>query len=190
MGMFDWRAIGAAAATSCAKSGPMISSAPSWIALCAAACAPAGVPLVSFGTSETDGLSKSNSASSAACFSALATEGVLPEPVSGRSRATFTAPVEPVTPGLIGPGPLPPPQAASSIETAKPASRAFAARSVRPIRGGSRMTPSLQGERSARLSRGLGPRAADASLPSSIGPAKIAAVRPLDKISTATMAHS
>ena len=188
--MFDWRAIGAAAATSCAKSGPMISSAPSWIALCAAACAPAGVPLVSFGTSETDGLSKSNSASSAACFSALATEGVLPEPVSGRSRATFTAPVEPVTPDLSALGRCRRRKRRAGSKRQSPRAEPSRREASDQSDSGSRMTPSLQGERSARLSRGLGPRAADASLPSSIGPAKIAAVRPLDKISTATMAHS
>src|SRR5262245_7125728 len=110
------------------------------------------------------GLSKSNRASSAACFSALATLGVLPEPVSGRSTATFTAPLDPLRPGAIGPGPLPPPQAASRTAMARLPSRTFAARSVKPIPCGRRMTPSLQDlETREALASRLVPRAADAN---------------------------
>ncbi len=59
--------------------------------------APSGVPLVSFGTSEIFGLSKSNSASSAACLIALATFRVEPGAVMGRSSAILTVPGASVT---------------------------------------------------------------------------------------------
>ena len=101
----------------------MMSSAPSCSALSAASRAPSGEPLVSLGISVIFGLSKSNSASSAACFSALATAGVEPEAVMGRRTATFTAPPEPVMagPGPLKPPPLPPPQADRSNATLKAA---------------------------------------------------------------------
>ena len=129
------RATGAAAETSAAKSGPMISSAPSCTALSAAARAPSGEPRVSLGTSVTLGLSKSKSASSAACFSAFATDGVLPEPVIGRSSATFTAPPPPAIGGSTGPVPPPPevPQAASNAARHSPASASVTARRAPPI---------------------------------------------------------
>src|SRR6185436_19905166 len=117
----------------------MISSAPSLMALSAASRAPSGVPFVSLGTSDTFGLSKSNKASSAACFNAVATAGVEPDDVTGRRSATFTAPVDPVK--LAPPGPPPPapgaPQA-TSIAAIMPASAIFTA-AKRPMLDESRI---------------------------------------------------
>ncbi len=74
---------------------------------------------MSFGTSVTPGLSKSNRASSPACFNALATAGVEPDAEIGSRSATFTVPVEPVVSPASGPARPPPdvPQAASSAAT-------------------------------------------------------------------------
>ena len=129
MGTPPCSATGAAADTSAAKSGPMISSAPSRSALSAAIRAPSGEPLVSLGISVTFGLSKSNRASSAACFSALATAGVEPEELIGSSTATLTLPVEPVMPEAPGPIPPPPgaPQAASTTLTSRLAKTSLSA---------------------------------------------------------------
>ena len=114
--------------TSWAKSGPMISSAPSCSALSAAARAPSGVPLVSFGTSDTFGLSKSNSASSAACFSALATAGVDARAGERQEQRDLHRAGRAGDAWGHGPGPLPPPRAASGSNAQPPGWRARASR--------------------------------------------------------------
>src|SRR5262249_45488611 len=126
----------------------IISSAPSLIALSAARRAPSGVPLVSLGMSETLGLSKSNRASSAACFSAFATAGVEPGEVTGRRSATFTAPVELVKPAPPGPPPPPPgaPHEATSIATPIAASTSFTAAKWRPMQNANRIVFLLVGD--------------------------------------------
>src|SRR4029079_4902653 len=117
----------------------MISSAPSLMALSAAKRPPSGVPFVSLGTSDTFGLSKSNKASSAACFNALATAGVEPDDVTGRRSATLNGTGDPVKLAATGPPPPAPgaPQA-TSIAAIMPASAIFTA-AKRPMLDESRI---------------------------------------------------
>ena len=155
-------------ATSCAKSGPMISSAPSWSrALRRRLRARPACPWCLSARARPTDCRNRTARSSAACFSALATEGVLPEPVSGKEQ-TRPSPRRSSRsrPGAIGPGPLPP-QAASSIANGKAREQSLRGAKRQDQSGsGSRMTPSLQGKRSASYREALCPRAADASLPS------------------------
>ncbi len=85
------RATGATAATDFANSGPMIRVAPLLSASSAAALAPSGVPLSSLTISCRLGLSRSNSASSAACLRLLPITPGWPCAESGTSTATLTS---------------------------------------------------------------------------------------------------
>ena len=89
-GTCAWRATGATAVADLANSGPRISWAPPLIASSAAAFAPSGVPLSSLTMSCRLGLSRSNSASSAACLRLLPMSPGWPCADSGTSSATLT----------------------------------------------------------------------------------------------------
>jgi hypothetical protein len=94
------RATCPAAWTEGAKSGPMISSAPSLRASCVAACAPSAVPRSSLTSKVRSAPGNSASAISAAFFSELPTVAPCPSAVSGRMRPTRTLPLPMVWPVL------------------------------------------------------------------------------------------
>ena len=89
-GTLACRLTGATAATDLANSGPRIRLAPSLMASLAAATAPSGVPLSSLTMSCRFGLSRSNSASSPACLSALPIKPGWPCADNEASSATLT----------------------------------------------------------------------------------------------------
>ena len=154
--MFDWRAIGAAAATSCAKSGPMISSAPSWIALCAAACAPVRRALGVFRHERDRRIVEIEQRKLGRLLQRLGDGGRVARAGERQEQSDLHRA------GRAGHARRYRPWAAAAAASGEQNRNGEARehepsrrRSVRPMLCGSRMTPSLQGERSARLSRGL-----------------------------------